>query len=142
MGRRIDTGTIVTRQAKPEDLEPSVDDFLGRLVKYIPAEVIGLYIACRGVIPKDASVTPYWVVATLSWIFVPIYMWFATSRRGQSPLKIQILLATLAFPIWIFAIGGLPVEDLHWYQGHRYVASIVLMFTTVVFGLIAPARGT
>jgi hypothetical protein len=144
VGRRIDTGKIVTRKGNQEEVNQTstVDDFLGRLVKYIPAEIVGLYVASRGVIPREASASPYWAVAALSWIFVPIYMWFATSRQGQSPLKVQILLATLAFPIWVFAIGGLPVEDLHWYQGHQYVASIVLMFATVAFGRIAPSEGT
>src|SRR2546430_1233952 len=83
----------------------SPDDFLGRLVKYIPAELVGLYVAARGVIPKTAEPSVYWAVAGVTWLFVPVYFWFVTTRNKQKPLKTQILLATIAFPIWVFAIG-------------------------------------
>jgi hypothetical protein len=142
MSRRIVTGPPLLRGETVAAPEPaSVDDFLGRLVKYIPAELVGLYVAARGVIPKTAEASVFWTVATLTWLFVPIYFWFVTSRDGKRPLKMQILLATLAFPIWVFAIGGAPVESWPWYAAHQYVASLVLMFATVAFGMIQPPRG-
>jgi hypothetical protein len=119
----------------------NVDDFLGRLVKYIPAELVGLYVAARGVIPKTAEPSVFWTVAGITWVFVPVYFWFVTTRSGAKPLIAQILLATIAFPIWVFAIGGAPVESWPWYVGHEYIASIVLMFATVAFGLVQPPPG-
>jgi hypothetical protein len=147
MSRRINTGPPVVRtlvstnQQSPSPQTPSGDDFLGRLVKYIPAELVGLYLAVRGVIPRDAEPAVLWGVAMLSWIFVPVYFWFATTRDHERPLKEQILLATIAFPIWVFAIGGTPVTSWPWYAAHQYVASIVLMFATVAFGLKQPPPG-
>jgi hypothetical protein len=147
MSRRINTGTRIARGdavgGQPtSNLQPNtVDDFLGRLVKYIPAELVGLYIAARGVIPKTEEPVVFWTVAAVTWIFVPIYFWFVTTRDSQKPLKVQILLATIAFPIWVFAIGGPPVESWPWYVAHQYLASVVLMFATVAFGLVQPPPG-
>jgi hypothetical protein len=147
MSRRINTGPRISRRdggvgATPAAVQAdNVDDFLGRLVKYIPAELVGLYVAARGVIPKTGEPTVFWTVAAVAWIFVPVYFWLATTRNGQKPLKVQILLATIAFPIWVFAIGGDPVTSWPWYATHQYVASIVLMFATVAFGLIQPPPG-
>jgi hypothetical protein len=147
LSRRINTGARITRRDKAigqevPQLQPgSVDDFLGRLVKYIPAELVGLYIAARGVIPKTAEPTVFWTVALATWVFVPVYFWFVTTRNGRKPLYVQILLATIAFPIWVFAIGGDPVASCPWYVTHQYLASIILMFATVAFGLIQPPPG-
>jgi len=118
------------------------DDYLGRLLKYIPAEIVALYIAARGVVPQDAEPEVLWAVAAAAWILVPIYLWIATKRGGKGPLVLQIILGTLAFPVWVFAIGGEPVSTLSWYGGHQFLASILLMFVTVVFGLIQPPPGS
>jgi hypothetical protein len=102
--------------------------------------VANSFVAARGVIPKDAEATAFWIVAACAWIFVPFYFWFATTRDGKPPLKTQVALATIAFPVWVFAIGGLPVTSWPWYNEHEYIGSIVLMFVTVAFGLIQPSR--
>src|SRR5215468_647246 len=84
------------------------DDYLGRLLKYIPAELIGLYLAARGVVPATERNIDriLWIVAAMTWLLVPIYLYFATSRNRQTALWWQIVLGTLAFPVWLFAIGG------------------------------------
>lgn len=140
MSRRVNTSRIMRGGIATAE-GSNADDFLGRLVKYIPAELVGLYVAARGVVPKDADATVFWIVAACAWIFVPLYFWFATTRDGKPPLKTQVALASIAFPVWVFAIGGLPVTSWSWYDAHQYVASIVLMFVTVAFGLIQPPPG-
>jgi hypothetical protein len=49
--------------------------------------------------------TALWVITVLATACVPIYMYFATQERGK-PLWSQILVSSVAFPIWVFAIGG------------------------------------
>jgi hypothetical protein len=116
------------------------DGYLGRLLKYIPAELVGLYLAAKGVVPVNQpdSDQVLWTVAAFTWFLVPIYLYFATSRNKQKPLLLQVILGTIAFPVWIFAVGGRPVNGLAWYAGHQFVGSIALMFVTVVFGLMRP----
>jgi hypothetical protein len=142
MSRRIITGLATMREGGATlTAADTVDDFLGRLVKYIPAELVGLYVAARGAIPNDAEPSIFWGLAAITWIFVPIYFWVVTTRNGKPPLYVQILLATIAFPIWVFAVGGQPVDSWLWFKDHHYVASVLLMFATVGFGLVQPPPG-
>jgi hypothetical protein len=154
MGRRINTGVPDDRRvgfavggaaATPEpEVAARKEDFMGRLLKYIPAEIVGLYLAAKGVVvgaAGDDANTILWAVASLSWLLVPVYLWVATSRDGQKPLLIQILLASIAFPVWVFAISGAPVSSLHWYNTHQYIGSLALIFLTFAFGLIKPQQG-
>jgi hypothetical protein len=114
------------------------EDFIGRLVKYVPTEIVGLYLAASGVVPKDQT-TWAWIVFGLCFVITPFYLWFATRDPVKGPLLLQIALATVAFPVWVFAIGG-PFADLPWYKG--FIASIVLIFVTFVFGWIKPKPGS
>jgi hypothetical protein len=52
MSRRIETGFREDMLAAPP---PSQEDFLGRLAKCIPAEIVGLYLAATAPVPKTAG---------------------------------------------------------------------------------------
>jgi hypothetical protein len=118
------------------------DGYLDRLLKYIPAEVVAFYVAARGVVPEDAEPEILWIVALAAWVLVPIYFWIATKSDGKGPLMLQVVLGSVAFPVWVFAIGGEPVLSLVWYAEHRYLGSILLIFVTVIFGWIQPPPGS
>jgi hypothetical protein len=115
---------------------PTPDDYVGRLLKYIPAELVGLYLAARGVVPDNANDLDetLWIIALVTWILVPIYLYVVTTRGHQEPLFWQITFGTIAFPVWVFSIGGHPVTSIAWYAHREFVGSLVLMFVTVVFG--------
>lgn len=150
MARRIDTGILAYEEGgrlhEPLYLgkgDKSGDDYLGRVAKYIPAEIVGLYLATSGAVPLGADgherCSALWTVFAINFALVPFYFLFATTRNRKPPLWPQIILASLAFPVWVFAIGG-PFRCLGWYQG--WIASIVLAFVTVVFGFINPRPGS
>ena len=113
---------------------------LGRLLKYIPAELVGVYLAAKGIIPPNQPDIDgiLWVVAIVTWGLVPVYLYLTTSYNKQRPLWLQIILGTVAFPVWVFAIGGRPVIELGWYSTHQFIGSLVLIFVTVIFGRIRP----
>jgi len=120
MSRRSETGEpTATRSAATT---PTRDDYLGRLAKYIPAEVVDLYVAMAA---AAATTNPHcrtslWVICCLNAARVPLYMWIVTSREGKKPLWSQIVLASLAFPDLsicdrravhtIFVVSGLDCE--------------------------------
>jgi hypothetical protein len=152
MSRRIETGPAVTSRRRDVAIEtegaaapasaPNVDDYLGRLLKYIPAEIVGFYLAAAGLMspqPGAPNYTGLWVVFALGFILVPIYFWIATTREGKRPLWSQIVLATIGYPVWVFAIGG-PFASFTWYRSS--VASVLLIFATVVFGMYEPPPGS
>jgi len=142
MSRRILTGRAPSMMAGSSGAS-GVDDYLGRLVKYIPAEIVGFYLTAAGIIPqgpnKEPNYTALWIVFALGLVLVPVYFWFATTRGGTPPLWSQVILATVAYPVWVFAIGG-PFASLDWYKS--WIASLVLLFVTVVFAMYKPPQGS
>jgi hypothetical protein len=151
MSRRVGTGaavagspvTRVTVAAASAPADTGVDDYLGRLLKYIPAEIVGFYLVAAGLIspkPDTPNVAGLWVVFALGFVLCVLYFWIATSRdEGKRPLWSQIVLATIAYPVWVFAVGG-PFVSFSWYRSS--VASVVLVFVTVLFGMYRPESGT
>ncbi len=127
--------------AMPEAAGASApDDYLARLVKYVPAEIIALYLTAAGIVPANRSGV-LWAVAAFCAVLTPVYLRWVTSRGGVPPLRQQIVIGTIAFPIWLFAIGG-PFALLGWYAGYRFVASLVLLAATTIFPLFAPPPGS
>jgi len=147
MSRRIQTGkagSLARGALKLGTTQSDGEDYLGRVAKYIPAEIVGLYLATSGMVPLDASTgqprrLALWIVFFLNFAFVPLYFWFATTRDNQKPLIPQIILASIAFPVWVFAIGG-PFRSFPWYEG--WIASLTLAFVTVAMGFCKPAPGS
>ena len=152
MSRRIDTGEAGSAGGTHGSAGPGRplllgkmggEDYLGRLAKYIPTEIVGLYLATSGMIPSATKGEPrwlaLWVVFLLSFALVPVYLFFVTTRGTKRPLWPQIVLGSVAFPVWVFAIGG-PFKYFSWYEG--WIASITLAFVTVAFGFYRPRPGS
>ncbi len=142
MGRRIVTGATPPAGPSGGAPAPTTDDYLSRLAKYIPAEIVGLFLFVTGVIPETpgpSNTTAQWVVFAVCCVLTFVYMWHATRREGGKALWPQVILATIAFPVWVFAIGG-PFKGFAWYQS--WIAALALGFTTVVFGMFEPAAGS
>ena len=137
MRRRIETGTSTPMMGAND--EPA--DYLGRLVGYIPAEIVALYLTAAGLVPQTTSAkqTVLWCIFGTCALLTPITLYFTTQDPKKGPLYLQVLLATIAFPVWVFAIGG-PFSSLQWYQS--WIASLLLIFVTFGFGLIKPRRGS
>jgi hypothetical protein len=116
------------------------DGYLDRLLKYIPAEIIALYLGVTNVIPPplSAHVKALWIVTAISTICVPVYMYFSTEKTDHAPLWPQIAISSVSFPLWVFAIGG-PFSQYSWYDGCRWIAAITICFATFLFGLYRPA---
>jgi hypothetical protein len=144
MPRRIETGPKVRPKGVEGATAPTTkDDYLARLVKYIPSEIVGLYIAAAGFVPQvDNRPEPavWWVFAACA-VLTPLYLAFVTKDPTQQkgPLWVQVVLGTIAFPVWVFALGG-PFVLLGWYK--PYIASLVLVFVTFGFGMVEPPPGS
>lgn len=104
------------------------DDYKDRLLKYIPAEVIALYVTLTSVVEAIPD-TPRW----LPWaifgfgIFATwIYLW----RVGKVTKRLQLAISVGAFVVWAFATGG-PFEALSWYEPY-YGALLLPIYTFMV----------
>ncbi|MFB3829075.1 MAG: hypothetical protein ACE15B_20070 [Bryobacteraceae bacterium] len=140
MSRRIETGTAAS--APPAPPQVPADDYLARLLKYIPAEIVGLYMTGAHMVSPDPAAPSYprlWIVFAVCFFLVPLYFLIATTREGKPPLWPQIVLGTVAYPAWVFGIGG-PFRSFSWYGGE--IAAFVLAAVTLGIAWYAPPKGS
>lgn len=115
------------------------DTYIDRLVKYIPSEIVALYLGVINVVPAEDKYywTSLWIIAIVTTIITPIYMYFATSEKGEPTAWTQITASSIAFPIWVYATGG-PFVQYGWYADKRWIAAVVLTFATFLIGIHKP----
>ena len=101
---------------KLEGINVSDNNYISRLVKYIPSEVIALYLTLDSIIRAADKSIPnynylYWFIFAFGLIITPIYLWTLQNVR----IKRQLFISTLSFAVWVIAIGGHFV-NLEWYN--------------------------
>ena len=124
-----------TRTARtPQD---KADAFTDRLLKYIPTEVVALYVTLDGLsraappnVPKQALL---WIV----FFVLLVGTWFYL-RRVQAVKKVeQLIISTLAFAVWVFSLGG-PFAAYPWWS--PFLGTMLLPLYTFVIPIFQPKR--
>ncbi len=111
------------------------DDYLTRVLKHIPTEIIMAYVSIEGVLHTTYRSQPstletmLWAFSILLFILTPLWLWRVMHVRKTQ----QLVLSTLAFPFWLFAMGG-PFRTLDWYQ--PALGAIALPLYTLLVPLI------
>ncbi|MBE3097012.1 MAG: hypothetical protein IMZ44_07760 [Planctomycetes bacterium] len=124
------------RAAAPGIIKP--DDYRDRLLKYIPAEIIALYMTLQSVmlaadVKRDS---PYWwLVFGICAVITPFYLW----RVLGITKIIQVMLTTFSFVVWVVALGG-PFTQLACYS--PLMPAIMLPAYTLVVALINPGAAS
>ena len=112
---------------------PKLDTYFDKVVKYIPSDIVGAWVAAAGII-RSASGVP---AATVLWIcFAFGVLLTALWKLKQTGLPIQAGISTGAFVIWVFALPEGPFAHLAWY--HPLYGSLVLIGYTLVSALVNP----
>lgn len=96
-----------------KEATPQPDDYKSRLFKYIPSEVVALYLTLEAIVlpSEEMSVGLHWFVFVIGIVAVILYLW----RMQKVSKRTQLLISTVAFIVWIFAIGG-PFAHLSMYS--------------------------
>jgi hypothetical protein len=111
------------------------DNYLVKLVKYIPAEVVAAYQAGEGIIPslKYASVIQ-WIWFGILLVASPFWIGIATRERGQPIAWFQTAVAPVAFTVWVFALGGPFKDSFSWYEPG--LGSLLLIAVTLLLPIV------
>jgi hypothetical protein len=97
---------------------PTVDSFMEKLFKYIPAEVIAFYVFVSGLLngtTLSSKMVIYWVVVALGMAGAFLWTLRITHDPTKRPAYLQAAISTLAFLVWVFALGG-PFTAFSWYD--------------------------
>ena len=134
MSRRI---VAVSYQAKGAARE--VDTYFDRVVMYIPADVVSGWVFVKSAIEGAPEDTPKPVIWWLAFVCGLALTAGWTLRQTKEPARraaiTQIIVATIAFAVWVFAMGG-PFATLGFYK--PLYGSLVLVLYTLAVGLIIP----
>jgi len=131
---------IVSTQYQSSSEDVKIDNYFDRIIKYIPADVIGAWIATVGIVSSfAASDTPkdmiLWVAFIIGIIFTAIWTWKQTTVPGKAVAKTQIIISIGAFIVLVFALGE-PFTGLSWYDPGY--GSLSLIFYALLVGMITP----
>jgi len=106
---------VKAKLPKEEREKVKPDDYLTKIIKYIPSEVVVLYITLYGVASAAKTEIPFvlitWLIFVVGVLGTVLYLW----RIAQVNDRLQIFISAGAFVVWVFALGG-PFSNLLWYN--------------------------
>lgn len=90
-------------EASTIPLEP--DKYTARLLKYIPVEVIALYLSLDAIVRSSAGQAPellHWGIFIFGIVATFLYLW----RIEKVSKKSQLFISIGAYCVWVFTVGG------------------------------------
>lgn len=145
MGRQIIAGSDLARTRGGPAAAPAApaaaqgapqekDGYLDRVLKYVPAEVVAVYLATAGLMAPSKVPWLEWTVFGFMLLMTPVYL-----RRVLKVTRWQqLVVSTVAFAIWVFAANdGGPFRYLVT-STQPYAGVLAFLFTFAV-GTIEPA---
>jgi hypothetical protein len=110
------------------------DDYITKLLKYIPVEILGAYLFMQTVVNSNVTTSHAHAVWLLCLLIGAGILTFAYDRWVLSILRLtQLLMSVLAFAVYVFAMGGW-FATTGWY--HQWYASIAVPTFVVLIGII------
>lgn len=124
------------KQDLPADSKGS-DSYFEKLIKYIPADILAAWLAIDGIL-KEQATNPLWLVWSVFAFLTcltPLYVvYMKTDPPGFRPTKtFHWMASTLAFVVFIFALGGPFALTFSWYR--PLYGTVVLILTTLLLPL-------
>jgi O-antigen/teichoic acid export membrane protein len=135
MGRRI-----ITSQLEAKGESAKLDGYFDKLLKYIPTEIVGAWIAITGLIKSASNIptnTILWILLVIFTGLTALYILRQTYELKKPPAVKQTIISTIAFIIWVFALGK-PFDSLSFYS--PVYGSIVLIIYNLIIPLINPVE--
>jgi hypothetical protein len=130
---------------------PETDtSWLERTAKYIPGEVIAAYKAAFAILvlvpdTEAAKVSVGWITFAVCLILTPVYLYQMNKRASApvtgKPLWIQLVIATVSFVVWAYALGGpfaFAGQPIVMGGYREWIAGIILILYTLGVGAYKP----
>ena len=104
--------------------------YLDRLLKMIPAEIVALYMIGSGMIPADRDIV-LTIWACICFVLVIIIRIYGTAdtQNNKPPQTIPIIISSVAFIIWVYSQGG-PFARFNLYE--PFIGSLAILFWSFV----------
>lgn len=118
--------------------EAGEDNYVTKIIKYIPGESLAAYLAATGIIAGAEGIpgrTVLWILAGFLFAFTFLWVLFgAGGRREGLPLPVyQAVVSTVAFAVWAFVISGRTLVGGGW---HPVYGSLLAIGVTLLVPLL------
>jgi hypothetical protein len=127
---------VITNQMQATSASP-IDTYFAKVIKYIPADIVGAWVAATGLIATAGAAVPanvvLWICFVVGVLITPLWVLRQTREPGLPPAYIQAGISTGAFVVWVFALGG-PFATLAFY--HPLYGSLLLIFYTLLTAFV------
>jgi hypothetical protein len=132
-------GTGSSSTALADDATPNpVLEFLGRWVKWIPAEVIAIYAATISQMQPEAGAasqapvvsTPLWFIALG---FTPVIVAVAGYLTKATKVPLRVLFSIVAFVVWSSTVPHSAWEQFALFTDNKLIAYALLGLISLVF---------
>ena len=123
------------------------NDYLTKLVNYIPVPVVAAFLAIDALIKATTtgiSIYFYWLIVVILAAGAAWYIWNDTTKPpspnapSYPPSITQTGIAVVSFVIWVYAIGG-PFAYYSWYQS-IYGAILVILWVFIIPIVVQTAK--
>jgi hypothetical protein len=125
---------IITEQLQAGGGGPTVDTYFDKVIKNIPADIVGAWTAVSGLVLGAASSVPkntvLWIAFAVGILLTALWTLKQTQQPNMPPATKQTIISTGAFFVWVFALGG-PFAGLAWYNP-LYGSLLLIAYTLVV----------
>jgi hypothetical protein len=138
-------GFAATTRAAPVTAAVPGDDYLVRMAKYVPAEVLGFSMLVNAILAQamvaggdNASMAGFPVTGIAAGaliaglVLTPLFCWYV--REDGDAWLVNAFVSTVAFPFWSYLMGAVAFAKFH--DGN--LAVILILTFTAVSGLVAP----
>ena len=113
---------------------PTEDDYITKLLKYIPIEILGAYLFMQTIINSNVTTSHAHAIWLLCLLIGAGVFTFAYDRWVLSIIRLtQLVMSVLAFAVYVFAMGGW-FATTGWY--HQWYASIAVPTFVVLVGIL------
>jgi hypothetical protein len=131
MSRRI----VTTQLQSAVSDAPKIDGYFDRLVKYIPSDVVGLWLVGVGMINTFLGALKAVTMIVFFLVCLVITIWWTkdqTTEPSKATAKTQVAVAAFAFIVWVIALQGPDIREvLPWYKP-AIGSLLLLIYSTVI----------
>lgn len=117
------------------DQQTAAKDYLEKVSKLVPSEVLALWLGLVGFIPAVQLSIPksclYAGVFFLCLILTPIYL--SAMADKDKPKAVHLVVSTIAFPVWAYSVSGASVIPKEYSPA---LAGMLILIFTAISGLI------
>jgi hypothetical protein len=123
--------------------QSKLDSAMQKITAFIPAEVVGIYIAVVGIVApaQTDNVLKWWIFGICAGLLIPFFIgigYLAKKKKKEPvptpPVVITLLVcALLAFAAWACALPDTPFQQVLGDNATRYGGGAVIVLAAVLY---------